>query len=119
MKNYYKIIFVFFSFISFVSAQNLAHFSGTYKFGEDIEKESVGVVHIVPDTGNSYFFHLNVSKAAPSYSSSFLFSKENYHFPLLLSTPFLQIGRRHTFQYVGKAPKQLTEGRAHVYKTSE
>jgi hypothetical protein len=75
MKNYFKLTFIFLSFIFSTNAQNLKDISGTYKFGNDIEKESVGQILIVPDTSNMFYVWLEVSKAAPSYNTRNIFTK--------------------------------------------
>ncbi|MGB0895858.1 MAG: hypothetical protein ACPGU9_06425 [Flavobacteriaceae bacterium] len=76
MKNLYKFsLLLIFSITYYSSAQNSKLLSGTYQFGSDIEKESIGQIQLVHDTGNIYFIRLEVSKAAPSYSTSQLFTK--------------------------------------------
>lgn len=75
MKNYCVYICVYFCLILSIKAKNRTDISGTYKFGTDIEKESVGYIYLVPHTENTFFMRLEVSKAAPSYSTSLLFTK--------------------------------------------
>ena len=75
MKNYYNLIFIFLSFTFSTIAQNLPPLHGTYQFGNDIEKESVGRILIVPDTSNMFYVWLEVSKAAPSYNTRNIFTK--------------------------------------------
>lgn len=75
MKNSSLFTILILSFSLVLTAQNTQILGGTYKFGENIEKESVGIIDLVPNTKNTFFIHLNVSKAAPSYSTSFLLSK--------------------------------------------
>lgn len=74
MKNYCAYICVYFCLILSINAQNRTDISGTYKFGTDIEKESVGYIYLVPHTENTFFMRLEVSKAAPSYNTSLLFT---------------------------------------------
>lgn len=69
MKN---IIFLLFLIpITFFSQEKLS-IGGTYRFGNDIEKESIGEILVVPKADNHAVIYISTSKQAPSYSTFYL-----------------------------------------------
>jgi hypothetical protein len=48
---------------------------GTYRFGNDIEKENIGEILIKPTTSNKALLYITASKSAPSYNTSVLLTE--------------------------------------------
>ena len=56
-------------------SQEKLSIGGTYKYGNDINKESVGEILVVPKSGGRALIYIGTSKQAPSYNSFYLLTE--------------------------------------------
>lgn len=56
-------------------SQEKLSIGGTYRFGNDIEKESIGEILVVPKADNHAVIYISTSKQAPSYSTFYLLTE--------------------------------------------
>lgn len=58
-----------------VATYSTSKFGGTYSFGDDAEKGTVGHLYVFPESDSSLLFYLDVNKGAPSYNMGILLGR--------------------------------------------
>ena len=72
MKHFILIIFIV--FFSKIEAQ-VIQYGGTYSYGTHPDSGRTGLLHIYPISENTFLFHLDLSRGAPSYNMGELVGK--------------------------------------------
>ena len=72
MKN---ILILFFLIPTILVSQKTKSIAGTYKFGNDIHKENIGELLVMPESDSTVSIYMKVSKKAPFYNTSVLLTE--------------------------------------------